>query len=268
MTGISFIVVTSGTNDDVVNQLIDSIEVLAMPEYEVIVVGGLTTTVNRKNTIHIPFDENQRPAPWLTRKKNLGSQASKYEVNVIMHDYHAFDPDWYIEFEKFGTDWDICVQQIFMLESQGGQRANGWRMGSIPEYPEIPNCMTVPWDIDCFVPYMGIQGAYWVCKRSVMQEEPLNETLLKGQNDDVEWWPRVIPGWQGQNVNQVKYKIVANPNCIIRLTKEKPTYPGNPDWAALERSLESLWDWLRAGNRRPGVYHYERSPDRVCITVR
>ena len=240
MTGISFIIPTSGTNDQSLNEIIDSIESLNIPEYEVIIVGGLISTVDRVNTKHIPFTESSSPAPWITRKKNLGVQASKYEVLVVAHDYHAFDSNWYEEFKKFGTDWDICVQAIYMLEEQGGHRGNGWRAGPVPGYPEIPAAMTIPWDIDCFVPYMMIQGAYWVCKKQVMVEQPLDERLLWGQSEDAEWSTRVVPN----------YKIVANPNCVVRLTKPKPPYPGNPNWAELERSLNPLWDWLRAGNRR------------------
>ena len=76
-----------------------------------------------------------------------------------------------------------------------------------------------------------------------------------------------MPCWLGQKTDQIGYKIVSNSNCVVRLTKEKPPYPGNPDFAAMERELAPLWDWLRAGNRKPGIYHDERSVGRVMITV-
>jgi hypothetical protein len=183
-----------------------------------------------------------------------------------MHDYHAFDPDWYIEFEKFGTDWDICVQQTFAIPEQRSQRCNGWRAGPIPGYPEIPFAMTIPWDIDCFIPYMAIQGSFWVAKKSVMLETPLNEKLLYGDSDDIEWSSRVVPGWLGQKPAQNKYKIVANPKCVTRFIKYKAPYPGDPDFAEMEKSLEWLWDLLRRGYRRPGVYHYESASNQIIIT--
>jgi len=262
MQGISFVIPTSGTNDQELEIIINSIEALAIPDYEVIVVGGATTTIQRKHFLHIPFNENT-PAPWISRKKNLGAQASKYDVCVVMHDYHVFDPDWYIEFKKFGTDWDICVQQTFTMAEHGSVRCNGWRAGPIPGYPEIPNSMTIPWDIDCFIPYMAIQGSFWVCKKQVMLEEPLDEKIYWGQGEDIEWSSRVVPGWLGQKPNQNKYKIVSNPKCVTRFTKYKPPYPGNPDFAAIEKSLEWLWDQLRKGYRRLGVYHYERSSNSI-----
>ena len=266
MTAISIVIVTSGSNDVGLNQIIDSIEVLSIPEYEVIVVGGLTTTLNRVNTTHIPFDESSiAPGVWLTKKKNLGVKHSKHDVLVVMHDYHVFEPDWYIEFEKFGLDWDICVHQIRHMPEQASLRGNGWRVGTVPGYPEIPYAMTIPWDIDCFIPYMAIQGAHWVTKKHVMLEQPLNEDLeLTGASDsDIDWSARIVPGWLGEKIDQVGYNIVANPNCRLHFNKIKGTYPGNPDWDLYERSMEPLWDFLRSGGRRSGTYHYEKSINKV-----
>jgi hypothetical protein len=267
MTGISFIIPTSGTNDDGLNQIIDSIEALLIPQYEVIIIGGLNCQVKRNNITHIPFDESIAPAPWITRKKNTGVIASKYNNLVIMHDYHVFDQDWYIEYEKFGQDWDICIQQTFTLPSQGSQRCNGWRAGPIPGYPEIPHAMTIPWDIDCFIPYMAIQGSFWVVKKHVMLDEMLDEGLLWGQEEDIEWSSRVVPGWLGQKPDQNKYKIVANPKCVTRFTKEKPPYPVPTGFfEETSKSLEWLWEELRAGKRRPGVYHYESKLGKVVLS--
>lgn len=266
MTGISIIIVTSGQNDTSLNQIIDSVEKLSIPNYEIIVVGGLTTTLVRENTIHIPFDETLLNGKiWLTKKKNLGVKNSSYDVLVIMHDYHIFEPDWYTEFEKFGLDWNICVHQIRHLPEQANTRGNGWRVEQVPGYPEIPYAMSIPWDIDCFIPYMPIQGSYWVAKKHVMLEQPLDESLeLTGATDsDIEWSSRVVPGWKGSKIDQIGYKIVANPNCRLHLNKIKATYPGNPNWDLYERSMDSLWNFLRNGGRKSGTYHYEKSINKV-----
>lgn len=257
MIGISFIIITSGTNDKEVQLVVDSIDNLNIPNFEIVIVGGLSTTLTGRNIIHVPFDETIKPVPWTTRKKNLGVQASKYNTVVIQHDYYAYDSNWYEEYIKFGEDWDICVQQTITLPEQGNARANGWRGGPIPGYPEIPYSMTIPWDIDCFVPYMAIQGSFWVAKKHVMLEQPLDENLVWGQSDDIEWSSRVVPGWLGQKPNQNDYKVVSNPKCVTRFTKVKPPYPGNPDWEQMERQLEPLWNFLRVGGRRVGVYHYD-----------
>ena len=266
MNGISFVVITSGKDHQSIFQVIDSIERLSISNYEIIVVGGMEKLPTKNNTIHIPFDEHSKPLPWLTRKKNLGVRISTYDIVVIMHDYYVFDPNWYIEFEKFGTDWDICVQQNFHMPEQGNIRGNGWRVNLVPGYPELPYAMTIPWDIDCLIPYMEIQGAFWVAKRDLMLQEPLDENILCGQGDDTEWNSRVVPCFMGRNPNQLGYKIVANPKCISRFNRYKDTYPGNPDWDAIERHFEPLWNFFRNGGRRPGIYHYERSLGRVVLS--
>lgn len=263
-TGISFIIPTSGTNDQALNQIINSIEIQKIPEYQIIIVGGLTTTVNRSNTIHIPFDENVTSTPWTTRKKNTGVLASKYDVLVIMHDYAVFDENWYKEFENFGLDWDLCVHQNLAIDPDDSSkyiRGNGWRIGQpIPGYPELPWAMTVPYDIDCFIPYMPINGSYWCCKKELMLNELLNENLLWGvePHEDDEWSSRVVPFWKGIP-NNVHTKIVSNSKCITRNIKMKPSHPGNPDWEKIERQFDPLWDRLRSGWRKPGVYHYEKT---------
>lgn len=264
MTSISFVIVTSGSDDHRMVEIIDSIEKLFIPQYEIIIVGGQSTTINKKNTTHIPFVENT-PTPWLTRKKNLGVRFSQYEVCVVMHDYHVFESDWYIEFEKFGTDWDICVQQQFVMPKFGSYQGNGWRVGNIPGYPEIPYNFAVPWDITCFIPYAAIQGAYWVIKREKMLDHMLDETLLACQGDDIEWSSRVVPCWMGEKINQSGLKIVANPKCIAILNKEKEVAPCGPNNNEILKSLDWLWNKIRAGYRRPGVYHYEAALNKVIL---
>lgn len=253
--GISFVIITTGDNDKSVQEVVTSIKRLQIPNHEIIVVGGFDTTLDKNDIVHIPFDESLTPTGWITRKKNIGIQAGRYNVIVVQHDYYVYDSNWYEEFVNFGTDWDICVQQTFSMPEQGSKRCNGWRTGLIPGYPEIPYCMTIPWDIDCFVPYMAIQGGFWVCKKDVMLDNPLDEDLIWGQSEDIEWSSRVVPGWEGSQQND--YKIVANPKCVTRFNKYKEPYPGDPDWDELEKSFEPLWNEIRRGERRKDVYFYD-----------
>jgi hypothetical protein len=265
MTDISFIITTSGKNEDNLNQIIDSIEIQNIPEYQIIIIGGLETKINRNNTIHIPFDETVTPKAWLTRKKNTGVLASKYGILVIMHDYMTFDKNWYSEFERFGIDWDICVHQNLAFDPSNGTdyvRANGWRVESMPQYPEFPWAMQIPYDIDQLIPYMGINGSYWCCKKSVMLDEMLDESKLAGDGDDLEWSYRVVPYFNGVPNNSTN-KIVSNPNCITRNIKMKPPHPGNPNWEEIVKSFEPIWNDLRIGKRRPGGYYYEKDLGKV-----
>jgi hypothetical protein len=147
-----------------------------------------------------------------------------------MHDYISFHPDWYSEFEKFGTDWDICVHQSLNFL---GARADGWRVDGIPGLPWA--CM-VPYDIKDLVKNMCIQGNYACVKRELYLQHPLNENLLWGQAEDVEWSRRVVP----------ISKIDINPNCIIQYIKTRP-YDQRQATADLEQmeAYKSIFDSLR-----------------------
>ncbi len=257
MLEISFAVITSGHNDSAVNLVIDSIERESISKYDIMVVGGMTSNIKRKNTRHIPIIESIYPGIPLNVKKNAGARNALYDIVVIMHDYYNLMPGWYEGFLKFGTMWDICVTRAFHNEQQGMMLGNGWRVESIPGYPELPFAMPIPLDIDCFIPYMPIQGSYWVCKRHVMLKYPMDEKLMHGQMEDILWSSEVVPGWRGQKIDQNEFVIKANPYSSVIMSKEKPFYPGNPNWFELQESYNWLWDQLRAGHRRPGVYHYD-----------
>ena len=68
---------------------------------------------------------------------------------------------------------------------------------------------------------MYISGGYWIAKKSVMEEEPLNEDVVWGQAEDVEWSDRV----------REKYKYVMNTCSAVELTHFKdPILPAFDDY--------------------------------------
>jgi hypothetical protein len=66
-------------------------------------------------------------------------------------------------------------------------------------------------------------GFYWIAKKSVMQEFPLNENLTWGQAEDIEWSRRV----------REKYDFSINPNSSVKFLKQK-------EYILREMSQESL----------------------------
>ena len=60
--------------------------------------------------------------------------------------------------------------------------------------------------------HMYISGTYWVAKKKVMIEEPLDKNRWGwGQQEDVEWSQRV----------RDKYRYVMNPYSTVQSLKEK-----------------------------------------------
>lgn len=201
---VSFVILTDGTVDHRIREMIDSIEIQNIPAYQILIVGGQGSKLTHlPNVTHLPFDETISPEPWITRKKNLAAPLVDYDVTVWMHDYHILDAGWYAAMVEFGLDWDIQMNQIKMIN---GHRMFDWVN---IDYPGLPSHFAIPYDRTDIVHHQYISGGYWVSKRAVMNEEPLNEALKHHQAEDLEWSRRVLP----------KFRYVMNPNAIVRHNK-------------------------------------------------
>ena len=222
----TFGIVTSGL-DDRVQIVIDSIEKLNIPEYEVIIVGN--SNVQRDRTTIIPFNENERPA-WITKKKNLITQHAKYENVVYAHDYIYYKEDWYKGWLEYGDDYKVCMNRIL---NGDGTRYRDWCI-----WPHNGNyvdglctrqrgCL-LPYDMTHLSKYLYFSGAYWVGKKGVMTEFPLNENLLWGQSEDVEWSMRI----------RQKYDFSMNKHSSVQLMMQKDRAFDESDELMIQQLME------------------------------
>ena len=207
----TFGIVTCGTEDENINIIIDSIEKQNIPTYEIIIVGN--SEVSRNKTRVIQFNDNYIPK-WITRKKNIITNLSRYENIVYLHDYVILGDNWYEGFLKFGNDFELCMTKITNYD---GKRYRDWCL-CIWDNPTLMNNLGVkdpkcilPYDENRFKKHMYFSGAYWVAKRKVMIEFPLNEQLVWGQGEDVFWSSQV----------REKYEFIMNTNSEVKLLKQK-----------------------------------------------
>lgn len=205
----SFGIITGGFNDHFLSIVVDSIRNLNLPNYEIIIVGN----TNVKCDVNIPFDESSKQM-WITKKKNIITNNAKYDNIVYLHDYVIFDRDWYNGYKLFGDNFDICMNVIL---NNDGSRFRDW---CIWEPSRIGNSGPglMPYDITDLSKFMYISGSYWVAKKQVMLDFPLDESLIWGQGEDVLWSKQVTS----------KYEFSINTNSVVRLLKQKdiciPTY--------------------------------------------
>lgn len=206
---ITFAIITAGDEDDRINAIIDSIEVNAIPDYEVLVIGGRSSPLSRVHTRHIPFDE-VRPFPnWITRKKNIATKVAKHENVVYLHDYHAFDAGWYAGMVGFGEDWDV---QMNAIQSIHGERFLDW---VIYDHPQHPMYSYIPYDRVDLARHQYISGGYWVARKEFMVANPLDESLVSHQEEDLEWSRRI----------RGIANLVMNPAAVVRHLKvHRDTY--------------------------------------------
>ena len=206
----TFGIITAGTSDESLNLVIDSIERQNIPEYQILIVGN--SQVSRKNTFIIPFDESIKPG-WITRKKNIVTINARYENVVYTHDYVVFEDDWYEGFLKFGDDFKICMNKFVNPDYS---RFRDWVIwphnDNFMDSIVIPNreCL-IPYDMTHLSKYQYISGTYWVAKKQVMEDHPLDDNLLHCQGEDVEWSKRV----------RYKYDFSMNPYSTVKSLKFK-----------------------------------------------
>jgi len=228
---ITFGIITNSkhhSNDNIyrLNEIIDSIEIQNIPEYEIILVGDnvVTEDLVRKNVLAVTFEEEHK-ANWITRKKNLITELARYDTIVYQHDYIVYEPNWYQGWEHYGFNyWDLAMNVMInkdgtrfrdwcVFEYDGNMGANGVWIQNTPKHP--------PYTISPYIPSynykntrkMYISGSFWIAHKNVMQEEPLDESFVWGQPEDIEWSKRVL--------SSGKYRYVMNQNSAVRLLHQK-----------------------------------------------
>jgi len=179
----TFGIITDGNSDDFIIKIVESIEREEIPNYQIIIVGN--SKVVTKNLKVYRFNESLRPG-WITKKKNIICQAAKYENIVLLHDYVCLNEGWYKGFLKFGNNFEFCVTRIKTLQG------NRFR-----DYTLYPHGLNNHFQENSLLPYiyepsnavrrlMYISGAYYIIKKTVAQQHPLNEELMHSQGEDVE----------------------------------------------------------------------------------
>ena len=172
----------------------------------------LSTNFNDNDIRIFDFDESVKKA-WITKKKNIITQNARFENIVYQHDYIKHDSDWYNGFKQHGNNWKACMTKMV---NTNGDRYRDWIM--IPDHScqkliryagLIREEMMLPYNENRFNRFQYFSGAYWVAKKSIMREIPLNEKLAWGQGEDVEWSEKY----------RRKYKFSMNIKSRVHLLK-------------------------------------------------
>ena len=200
---LTFGIVTSIQSQYFLNGCIRSITELSglnVSDFEIVIIGGehvleqLNSNIPSFNVCSIksiPFNENVKNG-WITKKKNLITENASSDIIIYCHDYLVFDKDWYLEWDKFGWNWDIAMNRI---ETHIGDRAVDW-MG-LPTDKKYGNVL-LPYDYNN-LKGMYIPGNFWLAKKEIMVKYPLDERLVWGQSEDIEWSKRVLGGNNEKN---------------------------------------------------------------------
>ena len=204
-------------NDEYIDTIIKSIKnqkSLVTNKFEIILIGPdskkikkIKNEYNNINLKYLIFEESIRPG-WITLKKNLITQNAEFENICLTHDYVGFCENWYIGYEKFGYEWDVCMNPVRL---NNGLRHRDWFTQKRPlEF--------IDYNDSTKTKEMYINGTYWCGKKQFMLENPQNNNLTWGMGEDCEWAHRCQNIWN--------YKL--NPYSVVKYLKEKEVSDWNP----------------------------------------
>ena len=221
---ITFGICTDGKSDQMVKQCIDSIwREFGYDNKRVLVVGGEKRIISGATVI--PFDETQKPKGWITKKKNLITEHAIDNIIVYMHDYVELLPGWSAAWRAMGYNFEVGINRVLTAENT---RHADWLIFSHDMWDIIPESkdnwdVALPYELRGMQSLQYVSGGFWIAKKSFMEQYPLNENLLWGEYEDIEWNKRI----------RDKITFFLNPYATVRLMK-----PGK--WAP----KIIRWDWL------------------------
>jgi hypothetical protein len=214
--GWSVVIITDGNSTNCLTESVRSIdeELGGDSSSEIIIVGppGYRLAIS-DITIqirYIDYKELNWYYGWITRKKNIGVLASKFNKIVLAHDYVVFEKGWKNGWNKFGEIFDVCMTKF---HNQDGSR---WRDWITWDYPGIGRGL-LPYDVECSK-YQYISGTYFIVKRDFFIRNLLDEKFRWGEGEDVEWSLRV------REKTIFKFNPHSSVRCAKLKSKEEPPY--------------------------------------------
>ena len=190
---ITFGIISTRETSIYLGEVIESIrrQNLRPGSFEILIVGNVQGDYG-KNCRIIYFDDSIKPG-WITKKKNIITSEAKSKFIVYMHDYIALNENWVKNFFQIINRFEVAICPIQNLD---GSRFRDWVLWTendtpFDQYLQRTRQCLLPYSVRDLTPYMYISGAFWVARKSFMREFPLDESLVWGQAEDVEWSKRV-----------------------------------------------------------------------------
>ena len=117
-------------------------------------------------------------------------------LSVVMP---LYNPD----LDRF-KDCDLCLNPVSLID--GRRDFTDW---VTLDHPEFGTHSALPYSDESNVKYQYFSGGYFVTKKSFFLENQLNEDLVAGEQEDIEWSQRI----------RDKANIIFNPYSFVRHNK-------------------------------------------------
>jgi hypothetical protein len=183
----SFGIITNGKNNQKVKNLIKSIELQAIPNYEIIICGPQIDckSKNVKFIDDVIIENDIRPP--ISHKKNIIISKSNFENIVILHDRYFIPQSWYENMINYGNYFDLLSMPNL---DKDNRRVNDWTF-----FPSLPFQNKLKFNplkkYNYWSNYWFVQGGVIIGKKNILTENPISEKLYWGELEDVTFSQRL-----------------------------------------------------------------------------
>ena len=180
----SFGIVSNGSKNNRVLNIINQIISFQIPEFEILVCGPnpfeiLPDVVKIIDDSELYFDVR---IP-ISKKKNKIIDEAIYNNLVIMHDRISFGDDWYKNIYNYGNHFDQLCMPILDEDTQT-LRINDW-MRIDGDFSEFEKSKATILDYNDWSPYVFVDGGFMLIKKHIISKIKLNPFLNWGEMEDV-----------------------------------------------------------------------------------
>lgn len=180
----SFGIVSNGSKNDRVLNIINQIISFKIPEFEILICGpkpseDLTAVVKIIDDSDLYFDVR---IP-ISKKKNKIVDEASYNNLVIMHDRISFENDWYQKICEYGNHFDQLCMPILDEDTQT-LRINDW-LKIDSDLSNFKSTKGGVLDYKDWSPFVFVDGGFMLIKKHIIAKTKLNPFLNWGEMEDV-----------------------------------------------------------------------------------
>ena len=173
----TFGIVTNGSRDEFLNNIINSIKSLRINRKEIIICGITKIKLNKKIK-YIKFNLKEKKG-WITKKKNLIINNSKYSNIAIIHDRVFINSDFVTGMKKWGNYFfHITTKQFYK-----NKRTHDWVVNA--KYHKKPLSFAWLMDYKDWNKNSFISGQFHIGKKFIFQKYKWDEKLFWGESEDL-----------------------------------------------------------------------------------
>jgi hypothetical protein len=181
----SFGIVSDGRKNSRVNSIIQQIQDMAVPEYEILICGPAP---DRHLPVYTRVIDDQDLywdiRPPITAKKNRIIKKARYNNIVLIHDRISFSANWYQQIKTYGNHFEVLCIRILDEETQRC-RVQDWLYlsGDLLDYRHTKGSL-LPYHL--WRPDLYVDGGCLIAKKHILEPIMFNERLHWGEAEDVD----------------------------------------------------------------------------------